>query len=158
METKVIRISMEVYEAIQRMAVPFEDSPDSVLRRILLPNDPQTVSAVRSTEQVTQMTGTALKFLGEAFEVRNAIAVLQTLCEILQRKHPDKRNLLLTYRSRTVYFSRNKADVDVGMQAFQIGQSGIWAKGCLSKIQIEKAIVGVAKLYGYRRDQFSFTL
>lgn len=32
---KVIKISWEVHKALQKLAVPFEDSYDSVLRRLL---------------------------------------------------------------------------------------------------------------------------
>ena len=31
--TKIIRISQDVYEAMRNLAVPFTDTPDSVLRR-----------------------------------------------------------------------------------------------------------------------------
>ena len=179
---KQIRLSDEVFKLIQREAVPFEDTPDTVLARLFnelhkfrsgVSESVDNISAaekikeveysfVRKTIQkkyisprIQKVKPTSFDFKQKNYLVSSSIDVLRKVCELMATLHGDNISRLLEIRDRVPHFSRNWEEVDKAKASFKIGNSGIYGNGCLSSQQIRKMVYRVLEKFEYSQSSLT---
>jgi hypothetical protein len=171
---KQIRISDEIFKAIQDEAEPFVDTPDSVLIKIFSElyqsrkvGDDKVNPFVKQKDKLPfknvlldnlpkrrtfKAKPKGFIFDNEKYSIRNWIDLLRQVCAIMYSKHPQKIEKLLVIKGRVPHFSWNKDEVNKADQAFPVGDSGIYGNGCLNSEQVKQRTIEVLDKFGYSEN------